>query len=518
MSNNIKIKRALFSCWLKTEALELAKILHSLGVSLIASGGTADAFSTAGLPVERTDGITGFTDLLKGRVKTLHPKIYAAILARLNEVEDLDDLKKLSIQPIDLVVVDLYPFTNANENSRDVESAVELIDIGGVALIRAAAKNFERVCVLCRAEQFLDIGKFLLNSNGNTEMEFRRKLASEALQWTSFYDGCIAKWLEVSDKVDFPEMISIPLASKYELRYGENPHQQARFYSFGGETPSGIADIEILGGKPLSFNNILDLDIAIRLPFEFNEPAVSILKHTTPCGVGLGKDLTEAFINARSTDPVSAFGGIVGCNQIVDIKTARAMRESFFEIVSAPDYEEEALKELRKSKNLRIIKFKGKMSPLCIDLRSVWGGVMMQRYDVGFPEFNELKVVTQIAPTQEQISALKFAWVCVRYVKSNAILLADSIKTIGIGAGQMSRVDAAHIAIWKAQQAGHNTSGCVAASDAFFPFRDGLDVLCEAGVKAIIQPGGSVRDEEVIAAANEHKIAMVFTGRRHFRH
>lgn len=518
MLDRVRIKSALLSCWRKPAALELARILHTLGVSLVASGGTADALESAGLPVERTDKFTGFADLLKGRVKTLHPAIYAGILSRAGSADDAADLAKFDIRPFDLVVVDLYPFAGAVEQHKNAEDAVELIDIGGVALIRAAAKNFERVSILSRAEQYADFGKLLLVTDGWVELTDRRGLAAEALRWTAFYDGCIAKWLSRETNNDFPDYFGIPLEGKFELRYGENPHQPARFYTHGGAAPAGAAAAEVLGGKPLSFNNLLDLDIALRLPREFVEPAVAILKHTTPCGVGLGGDLCEAFKNARSTDPVSAFGGIAGCNRALDLATAQAMREGFFEIVAAPDYSEEAWKELRKSKNLRIIKFAGDLSNVSLDLRSVWGGVLMQKFDSGFPEFDNLQVMTKVQPAPEQLEALKFAWICVRYIKSNAILLAEGKRTVGIGAGQMSRVDAAHIAIWKARQTGLETAGCVAASDAFFPFRDGLDVLCDAGVKAVIQPGGSMRDAEVIAAADERGIVMLFTGRRHFRH
>lgn len=514
---NITIKRALFSCWRKDQAVELAKILHSQGCVLMASGGTADAFTRAGLPVERLSGLTGFDDLLQGRVKTLHPAIYASILARYGSEEDAADLGKVGVDPVDLIVVDLYPFTDANSKARADHAPVELIDIGGVSLIRAAAKNFDRVAVLARSEQFAAFGEMISSGNYSTTPDHRRQLAAEALRWTSYYDACIAAWLE-TDEDKFAPIFALPLESTMELRYGENPHQQASFYQFGGQAPNGVAAVEIFGGKQLSFNNLLDLDIALRLPREFACPTVSILKHTTPCGVGNGASPAEAYVNARSTDPVSAYGGIAGFNCKVDVDAAKILREGFMEVVAAPDYDEAALKELRKSKNLRIIKFSGEKPAKGIDLRTVWGGILLQQFDIGFPELDELKLVTKITPDKAQLDALKFAWVIVRYIKSNAILIAEGHRTLGIGAGQMSRVDAANIAIWKAKEIGLSLAGSIAASDAYFPFRDGLDVLVDAGVRAIIQPGGSVRDDEVIAAADERGIAMVLTGRRHFRH
>ena len=516
-NRTIRLHRALFSCWRKEPAVALARKLHNQGIILLASGGTADAFAAAELPVERLSGLTGFDDLLQGRVKTIHPAIYASILARAGSDADAVDLKRVGVEPVDLVVVDLYPFTDPNSKARIDHAPVELIDIGGVSLIRAAAKNFDRVAVLARSDQYEAFGDALDKSEYSTTTANRRQLAAEALRWTSFYDGSIAGWLE-GETGQFPSHFGLPLEAALELRYGENPHQQAQFYVIGGQNKVGIAAAEVLGGKQLSFNNLLDLDIALRLPREFTRPTVSILKHTTPCGVGNGDSPAEAYKNARSTDPVSAFGGIAGFNCAVDLETARILREGFMEVIAAPDYSEEALKELRKSKNLRIIKLPGARPAKGVDMRTVWGGLLVQEYDIGFPELNELKVVTQKAPEPDELDALKFAWVTARYVKSNAILIATASRTIGIGAGQTSRVDAANLAIWKARQIGLSLEGTVAASDAFFPFRDGLDALADAGVKAVIQPGGSVRDDEVIAAADERGIAMVLTGRRHFRH
>ncbi len=515
--SNVRLRRAIFSCWRKEHAVELARKLHNLNVVLLASGGTADAFASAGLPVVRLSGLTGFDDLLQGRVKTLHPSIYASILARGGSEADSADLKGVGVEPVDLIVVDLYPFTDPNSKARKDHSPVELIDIGGVSLIRAASKNFDRVAVLARSEQFEAFSQVIEASNGVTDLKVRRDLAAAALRWTSYYDGCIAGWLDREDN-QFPQVLGLPLEAKLDLRYGENPHQQAQFYIIGGQEIQGIAAAEVLGGKQLSFNNLLDLDIALRLPREFTRPTVSILKHTTPCGVGNGESPAEAYINARSTDPVAAFGGIAGFNCTVDLEAAKVLREGFMEVVAAPDYSQEALQELRKSKNLRIIKLPGARPEKSVDMRSVWGGLLVQQYDTGFPEFDELKVMTKLSPDAAVIEALKFAWVIARYVKSNAILIAESNRTVGIGAGQMSRVDAANLAIWKAGQAGLALEGTVVASDAFFPFRDGLDVLVDAGIRAVIQPGGSVRDDEVIAAADERGVSMVFTGRRHFRH
>jgi len=515
----IEIRRALISAWRKEPAVELARRLEESGVEIVASGGTADAITAAGIPVERLSSVTGFDELLGGRVKTLHPAVHAGILALRDDPGHIADLEHAGIKPIDLVAVDLYPFPMRDDRAVDLSSAVELIDVGGVAMLRAAAKNFRYVAVLSRAEQFASAADALKAGNGRLSADFCRELAVEAFRWTADYDAAIAARLAFEVKGESPpDRFGLRLRRAIELRYGENPHQLAGFYVSDGDAPTGIAAAERLGGKRLSFNNLLDIDIALRLPREFDQPAAAILKHTTPCGVGIGDDLRDAFLNARSTDPQSAFGGIVGLNRRVNLETAQAIREGFMEVVVAPGFEEEALKELKRSKNLRIMEMTGSPSSDEYDVRSVCGGFLLQRRDAGFPELDDFRVVTGRQPDAEQLAALRFAWIVVRYVKSNAVLLAESRRTVGIGAGQMSRVDAAHLAVWKAGQAGLDTAGTVAASDAFFPFRDGLDVLADAGVTAVVQPGGSVRDEEVINAADERGIAMVFTGRRHFRH
>ena len=511
------IRRALISAWRKKEAVELAKYLDSVGVRVVASGGTATAISEVGITVERVSVATGFDNLLGGRVKTLHPAVHAGILARRDDARDLADLKAGGIEPFDLVAVDLYPFPEPDlEISQD--EAIELIDIGGVALIRGAAKNFEYVVVLSNASQFVEFGVEMVKAGGKVSRERRRQLAAEAFQYTAGYDGRIASRLSEADQALLPDSLALTLTRGLELRYGENPHQTGAFYYPADHSPAGIAAITQYGGKPLSFTNLLDLDIALRLPLEFAQPAAAILKHTTPCGIGVGSNPFEALGNARSTDPQSAFGGIIGFNREVDLVTAEAVREWFVEVVAAPAYHKDALAVLKKSKNLRIIEYSGSVPAGERDFRSILGGMLVQEHDQGFPEFGELRAATQRQPDGAQLEALKFAWIAVRYVKSNAIVIADGSRTIGIGAGQMSRVDAAHLAVWKARQAGLDTVGAVAASDAFFPFRDGLDVLVDAGVNAVIQPGGSVKDPEVIAAADERGVAMVFAGRRHFRH
>ncbi|MDP8228672.1 MAG: bifunctional phosphoribosylaminoimidazolecarboxamide formyltransferase/IMP cyclohydrolase [Candidatus Electryoneaceae bacterium] len=516
------IQRALISSWRKEPAIELAIRLNKLGIGLVASGGTTDALAKAGIPVEPLSDKTGFDNLLGGRVKTLHPVVYAPILARRNVEADIQDLENLNLESIDLVIVDLYPFP-AREEEVNTQSALDLIDIGGVSLIRAAAKNFPDVAVLCRAEQFDGFAEHLEKNDGVLDYDYRRELAIQAFQWTTIYDQRIAARL--TDGTDeSEEQLIIPLRRSRSLRYGENPHQSAAFYVSIAEKPSGIQNMRQLGGKKLSYINLLDIDIALRLPREFDQPAVSILKHTTPCGVGIGDSPCEAFKNAHSTDPQSAFGSIIGFNRTVDLETARAIRKGFVEVVTAPAFDEDAVKELKRSKNLRIIEMpddpvRPDDPPLNEqDIRSVFGGFLIQQQDTGFPELDDIQIATKREPTSDEMEALRFAWIAVRYVKSNAILMADNKHTIGIGAGQMSRVDAAHLAIWKARQAGLDISGSVAASDAFFPFRDGLDVLVDAGVTAIIQPGGSIRDSEVIEAADERDVAMILTGRRHFRH
>lgn len=520
--NNRLIQRALISSWRKEPAVELARRLNKLGIALIASGGTADVIAKAGIPVERLADRTGFDNLLGGRVKTLHPTVYAPILARRNVETDTQDLAHLGLEPFDLVVVDLYPFPDQGDEI-DTETALDLIDIGGVAMIRAAAKNYTDVAVLCRAEQFTGFADDLEKNYGKIDYDYRRRLAVQAFQWTTLYDARIAARLN-DDTDDKEEQLIIPLKRSISLRYGENPHQSAAFYIPFGEKPTGIQTMRQLGGKILSYINLLDIDIALRLPREFDQPAAAILKHTTPCGVGVGDTIQEAFSNALSTDPQSAFGSIIGFNRTVDLATARAIRKGFVEVVVAPAFDEDAVKELKRSKNLRIIEMPDIMGHSYdpqvseLDIRSIFGGFLIQQRDAGFPELEDIKVVTKRTPTSNEMDALRFAWIAVRYVKSNAILIADKNRTIGIGAGQMSRVDAAHLAIWKARQADIKISGSVAASDAFFPFRDGLDVLVNAGVTALIQPGGSIRDAEVIEAADERDVAMITTGRRHFRH
>lgn len=530
------IKRALISSWRKEAAVRLAERLARLNISITASGGTAKAIAGAGIPIQRLEEITGFEDLLGGRVKTLHPLVHAAVLARRERPEDLADLQRMNLQPFDFVAVDCYPFPfepasgcdESNQPGRLKSSlppdqyesqVIELIDIGGIALIRAAAKNHRYVLIACCAEAFDSVMTQIERNSGTVSAEYSRRTAAEAFAFSSAYDSGIARRLDESmDAEGFPPRLTLAWERRQDLRYGENPHQKAIFYQTGNLSPSGLAAAVQLGGKELSFNNLLDLDIALRLPREFERPAAALLKHTTPCGIGLGDNICNAFRQARSTDPVSAYGGIVGLNRPVDLDTARAVREGFVEVIAAPGYESAALKELRKSKNLRIIESSDDLPISGVDFRSVWGGMLYQEWDKGFPEFNALNVVTERSPDAAEWEALKFLWVVVRYVKSNAIVLGEKERTLGIGAGQMSRVDAARIAIQKAVDAGLNLTGAAAASDAFFPFRDGLDILAQAGIRAVIQPGGSLRDEEVIAAANERHLAMVFTGRRHFRH
>lgn len=522
--DRVKVRYALLSVYRKEFAHILGKKLMEFGVQIWASSGTAQALTEVGIPALSLDSYTGFQSLLKGRIKTLHPFIFAPLLARSEEEWRGEvaerHLESAAFPPLfDLVAVDLYPFEKALKEGDHLGSLVDLIDIGGVSLIRAGAKNFQRVAVLHRGEQFEEFATRLMEQDGETTLTQRRRLAQEAFWWTSRYDSVIAYALnDVGDDSHLSHHWTIPLDLKGDLRYGENPHQAGFLYTSPVEPAMGVGAIEQWGGKPLSYNNYLDIDIALRLPYEFDRPAVAILKHTTPCGVGMGETLLEAFYNARSTDPVSAFGGIVGFNREVDGEVARALREGFIEVVCATHFTADAVEELKKSKNLRIIKHTGTLLSSRWEVKSVWGGLLVQTPDWGFPEWEEARVVTRREPTSLEWEALKLAWICCRYVKSNAIVITDHQKTLGIGAGQMSRVDAAHIAVWKAKQAGHTLEGAVAASDAFFPFPDGVEVLAKAGVKAIVQPGGSVRDREVIETADQLGLAMVLTGRRHFRH
>ena len=504
----MQVKRALLSVSDKQGIVELGRSLVDAGVELISSGGTASALAEAGVPVKKVAEVTGAPEILGGRVKTLHPKIHGGILADRRKPEHVAELEEQGIGPIDLVVCNLYPFerTVAHPSVKE-DDAVEQIDIGGPAMVRAAAKNFHSVAVVVDPGRYTEIVREI-QSSGEVSEEMRRSLAREAFAHTAAYDAAISSYF--ASKGDFPDKLLLAGTKMMDLRYGENPHQKAAFYRTAG---GGLATAEQLHGKELSYNNLLDTDAAWKLVLDLDEPAAAIIKHSNPCGVALAGDTAEAYALALECDRTSAFGGIVALNRPCDGATASAIAPIFTEVVIAPDFDEAALAVLTQKKNLRLLKALPTHRAE-FDVRRVAGGLLVQSPDPK-DAVAEGDVPTKAQPTEEQWRDLRFAWVVAKHVKSNAIVLVKDGIAVGVGAGQMSRVESTELA---ARRAGDRAKGTVCASDAFFPFRDGLDAAVEAGAVAVIQPGGSVRDDEVIAAADEHGIPMVFTGRRHFRH
>jgi len=503
-------RRAILSVTDKTGICEFAQTLVQLGFELVSTAGTAKVLQEAGIPARTVEEVTGFPEILDGRVKTLHPAVHAALLAR---ETDLPELERLGIHPIELVAVTLYPFEEAAVRGAQWEELVERIDVGGVAMIRAAAKNWQRCAVLTSPDQY---GRVLeeLQTFGAVRPETRRALASAAFWLTAYYDALIARVLSARAGLDpFCEHLVRGWRKVGVLRYGENPHQAGALYR-DPLGPSGtLASAQLLGGKPLSYTNLLDADAALRLVYEFSEPAVAVVKHTNPCGCALGATVVEALEGALRGDPTSAFGGVVASNRTVDAKTAVRLREVFLEVVCAPAFDPEALELLRRKRNLRLLV--AQAGEVDLEVRTVAGGVLVQEPDrMGWrPE--ALRVVTSRAPTPEEWEALRFAWTVCKHTKSNAIVLARGFEVVGVGAGQMSRVDSVRVAVRKA---GERARGAVLASDAFFPFPDGVEEAVRAGVVAIVQPGGSVRDEAVIEVAERAGCAMVLTGVRPFRH
>lgn len=543
--------RALLSVSDKGGLAAFAQALDERGYELVSTGGTARALAEAGLTVTSVSEVTGFPEMLDGRVKTLHPAVHGGILARRSRPDDLSAIAHHGIQPIDVVVVNLYPFARAAADADTVfDALVEEIDIGGPSLVRAAAKNFRDVLVVVSPNDYDEVIE-QLSKTGGPSPEFRLALARKAFAHTAEYDGAIAAELEKVRLADagfervpgtggLPGRLMLNAAKARDLRYGENPHQSAAWYR-----REGAGRLDILQGKELSFTNLLDLDSAARIVWEFDEPAAVVIKHTNPCGAATGRSLAEAYVSAREADPLSAYGGIVGLNRPVDVATAQAIVSTFIEAIVAPGVDEAALPILAGKKNMRVVAadLQGAFAAghRHLDIRSIFDGLLVEERDVvnearaAWPpsggeavrrEATEtLRVVTRRQPTASEWQGLRFAWRICAHVKSNAVIFTTSDRTLAIGAGQMSRVDAVHVAKMKAAERQGATAagqalliGSMAASDAFFPFRDGLDAVAAAGATAVIQPGGSVRDAEVIAAADEHGLAMVFTGRRHFRH
>ncbi len=520
-------KRALISVNDKSGIVEFAHTLSEAGYEIISTGGTAKALKQGEVPVKEVEELTGFPEILEGRVKTLHPKIFGALLARRENPGHRKDMAAHDIEPIDIVVVNLYPFEqHVTKNVLEENEILELIDIGGVTLLRAAGKNYHDVAIVCDPSDYPQVLREL-KENGEIRVDYKRRLAAKAFAHTARYDAVISSYFrERSEEKDiFPEEMTVGLIKEQNLRYGENPHQKAAIYRETGarSVDWGIVTAKKLQGKELSYNNYLDLDSAWNLVNEFNQTACVIVKHNNPCGVAIAAKTDEAFRMAQACDPLSAFGGIVGFNKEVDGQTAEEMSKIFLECVIAPGYRPEAMEVFKKKENLRILQLPSLMTTAAkeFDLRRVAGGLLVQEKD--YAQYTETKVVTKRAPTPEEMASLEFGWRVAKHVKSNAMILTRGLQTMGVGAGQMSRVDALKVAWIKFQQQQAlilvpQQRPLVLSGDAFFPFRDCVDEAAKIGVSAIIQPGGSVRDEDSIRACNDHNIAMVFTGMRHFRH
>lgn len=527
-----QIYRAILSVTNKTGIVELAKFLASQKIEILSTGGTAKVLREAGVPVKDVSEYTGSPEVMDGRLKTIHPKIEGGILAIRNNPTHVKEMESLGILPIDLVVVNLYDFQKAASKvdailSQDDsvplkmwEELVEQIDIGGPTMLRAAAKNYPDVTVVIDPQDYPLIISEMQQNRGKVSAQTNAMLALKVFQTTASFEAIITRYLGLrfESPPPFPENLHLSFKKIQSLRYGENPHQVASFYQEANPPKASIVNAKQLHGKELSFNNIIDLEAASQAVRDFQDPACVIIKHTNPCGASLGKNLTEAFLRAKESDPVSAFGGVVGLNKEVDLSTAKAIGETFFECIIAPDFEPQALEILEQKKNIRLMVLKD-FFPVNRageqDYKRVSGGLLVQSSDTGQVDLKKCQVPTKRKPTDEEYEELNFAWKLIKHIKSNAILFTKNKQVVGVGAGQMSRVDSVHIASHKATK---SLKGAIMASDAFFPFRDGLDEAAKTGITAVVQPGGSVKDAEVIAAADEHGIAMIFTGMRHFKH
>ncbi|MGH8536086.1 MAG: bifunctional phosphoribosylaminoimidazolecarboxamide formyltransferase/IMP cyclohydrolase [Gammaproteobacteria bacterium] len=513
------IRRALLSVSDKTGLVDLARFLTAQGVELVSTGGTARLLAEHALQAIEVSDYTGFPEIMGGRVKTLHPKVYGGILGRRGIDEPL--MQAHGIGPIDLVVVNLYPFESTVARADcTLAEAIENIDIGGPSLVRAAAKNHAAVTVMVDPGDYAPLIEEMRTANAGISAETRYRLAAKAFAYTARYDALIAAYLD-PDEEDFPQLYCPRFSKRQELRYGENPHQRAAFYAETDPPPSSVAAAKQLQGKDLSFNNIADTDGALECVFSFSAPACVIVKHANPCGVALAETPRAAYERAYATDPTSAFGGIIAFNRMLDADTAEAiLARQFVEVIAAPGVAPEALPVVQRKQDVRVLTV-AQPEPRArkaFDYKRVQGGLLVQERDEATVEFAAVKVATQRGPTEAEIADLLFAWRVVKFVKSNAIVYAKAGQTAGIGAGQMSRVYSARLGVMKAADAGIDLRASVMASDAFFPFRDSIDAAAAVGVTAVIQPGGSIRDHEVIGAADEHGMAMVFTGIRHFRH
>ena len=524
-----RVRRALISVHDKTGVVDFARGLHALGAEILSTGGTAKLLRESGVAVVDVAEVTGFPEMLDGRVKTLHPTVHGGILARRDLPEHVAALERHGIRPIDLVAVTLYPFEKTvARGGTTLEEAIENIDIGGPSMIRGAAKNHAHVAVITDPGQYGPVLDELRKTDGALSADTRFRLAFEAFRRTAQYDAAIAAYLRAPGAVGrpavaagFPERLSVEGTLVQSLRYGENPHQTAAFYRPAGGA-LGLSAATQLHGPELSYNNLLDWSAALSLLLEFDDPAAVVIKHTNPCGVALGQGVGEAVRRAKACDPVSIYGGIVGVNRTVDLEVVKELSGILLEILFAPAYEPDALEEIRRTKKkCRVFQLpcaRREYPARLQEVRSVWGGVLLQDADLTDLDPAALKVVSRRPPTDAELRALRFGWRVAKHAKSNAIVLATADQVVGVGAGQMNRVDSARIAVMRARELGLETKGSVCASDAFFPFRDGLDVVAKAGATAVIHPGGSLRDEEVVAAADEHGMAMVVCGIRHFKH
>ncbi len=518
-----KAKRALLSVWDKKEINKFAEGLVKLGIEIISTGGTAKKLKDSGIQITDISEYTNSPEMLGGRVKTLHPRIHGGILSIRDNETHIEDMEKNNIGPIDIVVVNFYPFIDViKKDGVSLDEAIDNIDIGGPTMLRSAAKNYKYVTIIHDPADYKVVLKELKKNGGHVSVETNYELSKKAFSYVANYDAAISNFLGSTkldgSEVKFPDSLTMHYSKSLDLRYGENPHQDGAFYIQPDFNEPSVSNSSQLQGKELSLNNIYDTDSALEAVKEFKETACVIVKHNNPCGVATGDSVKEAFLNAKECDPISSFGGIVAFNTEVDELVATEMTEMFLEVIIAPEYTEKALEILSTKKNVRVLKTPPlkDLSQSYLDLKKVTGGALFQDKDLGVSsDFDNIKVATTNSPTEEQMEALKFAWIVCKHVKSNTIILAKPGQTVGIGAGQMSRVDSVKLCGIKANI---STEGSVLASDAFFPFRDGIDEAAKLGVKAIIQPGGSIRDQDIIDACEEHGISMVFTGVRHFKH